>query len=179
MGTQRQGRYPAAVGKPWRGVVRGTPARTRAVWLPLLGPAHSAPGALSAQSCSRLCGAHPVGFLPCRNERRGAGPPVVLYACTPHPPDATPGPTRCPLPGAVTNLAQGLVFSSWGFMAVASLGIAVTYNMQVGCFFRSLGPAVLIVGSGLHSIFCLSGVFVATECLLCWCFFACCNACSV
>lgn len=30
---------------------------------------------------------------------------------------------------AVTNLAQALVFSTWGFLAIAVIGIAVTYNM--------------------------------------------------
>ena len=30
---------------------------------------------------------------------------------------------------AVTNFAQALVFSLWGFMVVAALGIAITYNL--------------------------------------------------
>ncbi|KAL4421634.1 hypothetical protein ABPG75_010925 [Micractinium tetrahymenae] len=47
------------------------------------------------------------------------------YVATHLEPDCWPLEQR----NAVTNLAQGLVFSSWGFMAVASLGIAITYNM--------------------------------------------------
>lgn len=31
---------------------------------------------------------------------------------------------------AVTNLAQGLVFATWGFVFFAAVGVAITYNMQ-------------------------------------------------
>jgi hypothetical protein len=36
-----------------------------------------------------------------------------------------------PDPPAVTNLTQAVVFATWGFMFVAALGIAITYNMWV------------------------------------------------
>ncbi|EFN60123.1 expressed protein, partial [Chlorella variabilis] len=45
----------------------------------------------------------------------------LLYTAT--------GPLVCTLGFTVTNLAQALVFSTWGFLAIAVIGIAVTYNM--------------------------------------------------
>ena len=64
---------------------------------------------------------------------------MLVRACLPAPPPPARPPAclRCyfptphlpPLRAAVTNLAQSLVFSTWGFMGVAVLGIAITYNM--------------------------------------------------
>lgn len=45
---------------------------------------------------------------------------------------ASQPPPPCP-PFAVTNVAQGMVFSTWGFMFIAGIGIAVVRAVCGAC----------------------------------------------
>ena len=64
----------------------------------------------------------PCGRMHAPPGSRAPDPP----RCAPPP---RPTPLRPPLGTPVTNFAQALVFSLWGFMVLAGLGVAITYNL--------------------------------------------------